>query len=106
MGAQRIAADALAVVREARARVIAPEHGNYTQSRPHQITYSPKLLNNAQALPISLLTALFLSAISQNSYNTYDYSCETPQILPAHWHKWCNTDLGRTVRTPNASRYS
>jgi MFS family permease len=24
----------------------------------------------------------------------------------AHWHKWCNTDLRRAVRTLNPSRYS
>jgi hypothetical protein len=77
------AADARAVVREARARVVADERGNYTQIRG-----SPKtpFSNTSQRVPNppNITPYCFIPLILyQNSYCTYDYSYDTPKYL---WH--------------------
>jgi hypothetical protein len=64
-------------------RVVAAEHGMYTQTRGHQTLCSPTLLNNTQTLPTTLLTPRSLSALPETHSTTYDYSIATPKY---RWH--------------------
>jgi hypothetical protein len=39
-------------------------------------------------------------------YHYIPHPTTDPKACMAHWHKWCNTDLGRAARAPNSSWYS